>query len=244
MTDNTREKQLVKRQFKPFPIQILLAIALFAYPHRGIAQSESPPADTPTETELSPEPAAPSKSAGEYNSFMDWCMNRERLSPDARRTMSVILQQAGTFNCARASENLMNISQLDLSTSQISDISPLQSLTGITRLKLINNNITDLTPLQSLTNLTELNLSYNQVKDVTPLQSLENLNLLNLSYNRVEDVSPLQSLKRLNELNLNNNQVSDISSLQPLERLTYLFVRDNPIENETCPVSPKYICQF
>ncbi|WP_413160066.1 leucine-rich repeat domain-containing protein [Capilliphycus salinus ALCB114379] len=233
----------MKRQL-PFLINLLLAIAVLAYPHTGIAQSESPETDSPPEAELTEDSSSPSQAEGEYKSFMDWCMNREKLSPAARRTMSMILQRAGTFNCARASENLTNISQLDLSTSQISDISPLGSLTTITQLKLINNQITDLTPLQSLTNLTELNLSYNKVTDVTPLQSLENLNLLNLSYNQVKDVSPLQSLKKLNELNLNNNQVVDISSLQPLDRLTYLFVRDNPIQDETCPVTPKYICQF
>lgn len=243
MTDNEKEKLPVKPQLT-FPIKILLAITVFAYPHTAIAESNSPETEPPTEAEFTPDSTPPSESIGEYKSFMDWCRNKEKLSPAARRTMSVILQRAGTFNCARASENLMNLSQLDLSTSQISDITPLRSLTTITRLKLINNQISDLTPLQSLTNLTELNLSYNQVKDVTPLQSLENLNLLNLSYNQVKDVSPLQSLKKLNELNLNNNQVADISALQPLDRLTYLFVRDNPIQDETCPVSPKYICQF
>lgn len=233
----------MKRQLS-FLINLLLAITVFVYPYTGIAESKSPKTKPSTESELTPDETTHTESVGEEDSFMDWCLNREQLPIAARRTMSVILQRAGTFNCARASENLMSLSQLDLSTSQISDLSPIQSLKTITRLKLINNQITDLTPLKSLTNLTELNLSYNQVKDVTPLQSLENLKLLNLSYNQVKDISPLQSLNKLNELNLNHNQVADISSLQPLERLTYLFVRNNPIQDETCPLKPKYICQF
>ncbi|MDY7021988.1 MAG: leucine-rich repeat domain-containing protein [Cyanobacteriota bacterium] len=244
MSDRPQKKQLVKRQFKPFFISILLAGIALGYSYTSVAESEISPTDSSEESESIPEPSPTTESVNEYRSFMDWCLNREKLSPAARRTLSVVLQQAGTFNCARASENITNLAQLDLSTSQISDISPLQSLTTITRLKLINNQITDITPLKSLTNLTELNLSYNQVEDVTPLQSLENLNLLNLSYNQVEDVTPLQSLKKLNELNLNSNQVTDISPLQPLDRLTYLFVRNNPIADETCPVRPKYICQF
>jgi internalin A len=48
----------------------------------------------------------------------------------------------------------------------------------------------------------------------------------------------------LNELNLTNNKVTDITPLKPLERLIYLFVRDNPIEDQTCPIKPKYVCQF
>lgn len=245
MSDRPQKKQLVKRrQFKPFFISILLAGIALSYSQIGITESEISPVDSSSESESISEPTPTNESVSEYSSFMDWCLNRDKLSPAARRTLSVVLQQAGTFNCARASENLTSLAQLDLSTSQISDISPLQSLTTITRLKLINNQITDITPLKSLTNLTELNLSYNRVEDVTPLQSLENLNLLNLSYNRVEDVTPLQSLKKLNELNLDSNQVTDISSLQPLDRLTYLFIRNNPIVDETCPVRPKYICQF
>ncbi len=235
----------MKPQFKLF-LKLLLAIAVFMIPHTAIAESDPSETESIPEAEFKPAKDIPSESrvSEKQESFMDWCMNREQLSASAQRTMSVILQRAGTFNCARASQNLMSISQLDLSTSQISDISPLQSLTTITRLKLINNQITDLTPLKALTNLIELNLSYNQVEDITPLQSLENLSLLNLSFNQVEDVTPLQSLRRLNELNLNNNQVGDISSLQPLERLTYLLVRNNPIVEAICPVSPKYVCQF
>ncbi|MEL7036227.1 MAG: leucine-rich repeat domain-containing protein [Cyanobacteria bacterium J06592_8] len=248
MSDRPQNKQLLKRQFKPLFISILFAGIALSYSHTGVAESEISPADSSSESdsesESISEPTPKNEPVSEYSSFMDWCLNREKLSPAARRTLSVVLQQAGTFNCARASENLTNLAQLDLSTSQISDISPLQSLTAITRLKLINNQITDITPLKSLTNLTELNLSYNRVEDVTPLQSLKNLNLLNLSYNRVDDVTPLQALKKLNELNLNSNQVTDISSLQPLERLTYLYIRNNPIMDETCPVRPKYVCQF
>lgn len=179
-----------------------------------------------------------------FETFADWCRNRENLNPEAKRTVSLILQQAGTFNCGRASQNLQEISQLDLSTSQISDVRPLQSLDNLVELKLINNRITDITPLQSLNNLEVLDLSYNQISNIAPLSSLTNLEVLNLSFNQVQQVNSLQSLMNLNELNLTNNQVSDITPLKPLDRLIYLFIRDNPIDDQTCPVQPKYVCQF
>lgn len=179
-----------------------------------------------------------------FETFADWCRNRENLDPEAKRTVSLILQQAGTFNCGRASQNVQDMTQLDLSTSQISDIRPFQSLNNLVELKLINNQISDVTPLQSLENLEVLDLSYNQISNVEPLGSLSNLEVLNLSYNQVSQVEPLQSLMNLNELNLTNNQVSDITPLKPLDKLIYLFVRDNPIEDQTCPVQPKYVCQF
>ncbi|MGB3402490.1 MAG: leucine-rich repeat domain-containing protein [Microcoleaceae cyanobacterium] len=179
-----------------------------------------------------------------FATFADWCRNRENLNPEAKRTVSLILQQAGTYNCGRASQNVQEISQLDLSTSQVSDVRPLQSLDNLVELKLINNRISDVTPLQSLDNLEVLDLSYNQISNITPLSSLTKLEVLNLSYNQVNQVESLQSLMNLNELNLSNNQVSDITPLKPLDRLIYLFIRDNPITDQTCPVQPKYVCQF
>ncbi|MEB3885541.1 leucine-rich repeat domain-containing protein [Lyngbya sp. CCY1209] len=188
--------------------------------------------------------SAQSESTETYTDFMDWCMNRENLSEEAEYTVKLILEQAGTFNCVRASENLLNLTRLDLTTSLIKDVAPIGSLTNLTALKLMNNHISDVSPLANLKNLTSLDLSYNRIVDISPLANLTNLNELNLSYNQISDISPLDSLSELSELNLNQNDIADISSLQPLDNLTYLFVRNNPIADETCPVSPKYICQF
>ncbi len=186
----------------------------------------------------------PTSTKSNFETFADWCRNRKNLDPEAKRTVSLILQQAGTFNCGRASQNVQDMTQLDLSTSQVSDVRPLQSLNNLVELKLINNQISDVTPLQSLENLEILDLSYNKISNIKPLASLSNLEVLNLSYNQVTQVESLQSLMNLNELNLTNNQVTDITPLKPLDRLIYLFIRNNPIDDQTCPVQPKYVCQF
>ena len=47
---------------------------------------------------------------------------------------------------------------LQLDGNQISDVSPLASLTNLTDLDLGNNQISDVSPLASLTNLTDLGL--------------------------------------------------------------------------------------
>ncbi|MGL5081695.1 MAG: leucine-rich repeat domain-containing protein [Microcoleaceae cyanobacterium] len=195
-------------------------------------------ATSPTLAEsVEPQTAAP-------KGFMEWCLQRESLPEVTRRTVSVILQQVGTYDCDRALKQLSSFTQLDLSTSQLTDLAPLRSLENLTVLRLINNQISDLNSLKSLKKLVVLDLSYNQIADVTPLQSLKNLKLLNLSYNSISNVEPLNALSNLNELNLNNNQITSISSLKPLGSLTYLFLRGNPIADKTCPITPKYICQF
>ncbi|MEG5112886.1 leucine-rich repeat domain-containing protein, partial [Microcoleus sp. A2-C5] len=121
-----------------------------------------------------------------------------------------------------------NLTSLHLHNNQISDITPLQSLTNLTSLHLHNNQISDITPLQSLTNLTYLYLYNNQILDITPLQSLTNLTDLHLHNNQISDITPLQSLTNLTHLYLYNNQILDITPLQSLTNLASLNVNFKP----------------
>ena len=59
---------------------------------------------------------------------------------------------------------LTNLTQLDLSKSQVRDISLLSALTDLTQLDLSDNQITDISPLSALTNLTQLYLIGNRVQ--------------------------------------------------------------------------------
>jgi hypothetical protein len=112
-------------------------------------------------------------------------------------------------------EILRDVTHLDLSSNNITDISPLKSLTGLTELNLKGNTINNITPLSSLTNLTTLNLTSNTINNITPLNSLTNLTTLNLSNNRnITDYSPLKSLRKLKELDIReNNGVSQLVTI-------------------------------
>ncbi|HAZ43735.1 MAG TPA: hypothetical protein DDW76_10405 [Cyanobacteria bacterium UBA11369] len=54
-----------------------------------------------------------------------------------------------------------------MSNNQISDVSPLRSLTNLTILLLDNNQISDVTPLQSLNKLRKLQLGGNPIANQT-----------------------------------------------------------------------------
>ncbi len=110
-------------------------------------------------------------------------------------------------------EYCVYLRELLLSDNQISDLSPLASLTNLTDLELIRNQISDVSPLASLTNLTYLHLMNNEISDVSPLASLTNLTELFLVENEISDISPLASLTNLTFLNLVGNGIRDISPL-------------------------------
>lgn len=133
-------------------------------------------------------------------------------------------------------EHLVNLMELDISgtppwPSQISDLSPLASLSNLTTLNIEGRRIEDLSPLATMTNLTTLNLGFNWISDLSSLASLTNLTRLTLEGNVISDLSPLADLTSLRELNLAANQVSDLSPLANLKRLRKLNLAANQISD-------------
>ncbi|MEM6399526.1 MAG: leucine-rich repeat domain-containing protein [Cyanobacteria bacterium P01_D01_bin.116] len=120
-------------------------------------------------------------------SFSSLCKQKHALSEETKYTINILLQQAGTVDCDRAERKLNKRQILDLSSHQISDLSPLAPLT----------------------NLTELYLSYNQIKDLSPLSRLTNLNFLFLESNQISDLSPLSQLNNLNWLFVGGNPINN-----------------------------------
>ena len=80
---------------------------------------------------------------------------------------------------------------------------------GSTELDLSKSKITDITPLAGLTDLKRLDLSDSPITDITPLAELTNLELLVLSEIPITDITPLAGLTKLRGLNLINNPIPD-----------------------------------
>lgn len=128
-----------------------------------------------------------------------------------------------------------NLQQLQLEMNQLTDISPLQGLTNLERLYLGGNQISDISLLRGLTNLIDLSLDNNPINNISPLQGLSNLTYLALYCTLISDISPVQGLIDLTYLDLESNQISDISPLQGLTNLTCLYLSGNQI-NDISPL--------
>ncbi|MEG4912064.1 leucine-rich repeat domain-containing protein [Microcoleus sp. B13-B6] len=166
-----------------------------------------------------------------FSRFADWCRHIDSLSEEARHTVKVLLKKAGTDDAQAAEQILSSMTELDLRSNKISDISSLASLTNLTTLNLYNNQISDISFLGSLTNLTTLNLESTGISDISSLGSLTNLTTLNLYHNQISDISSLGSLTNLTTLNLYHNQISDFSFLGSLTNLTTLNLSLNQISD-------------
>ncbi|WP_299145240.1 leucine-rich repeat domain-containing protein [uncultured Tateyamaria sp.] len=131
---------------------------------------------------------------------------------------------------------LDSVTYIELDDTQITDLSPLESLQGLTRLDLIGTPVTDIAPLARLANLTELNLDNTNVTDITPLAWLENLTRLDLDNTQVTDIAPLAGLAKLTALYLNETPVTDVSPLAALVKLTTLDL-DNTQVTDIAPLA-------
>jgi internalin A len=85
--------------------------------------------------------AAPTKTP---KTFTEWCQKKASLPQETRGTVEALLQVAKTQNCSQANQMLTNLTSLDLSANEISDIKPLSNLTNLTSLNLSTNEISDI----------------------------------------------------------------------------------------------------
>ena len=154
--------------------------------------------------------------------FSQWCQILQQLPEPQQRTVEALLAFAQTTDCVAAEQKLL----------------------GAGFINLIDRQLTDLTPLASLTTVSGLDLSFNQIEDLHPLQNLPNLSFLLLAGNQIEDVTPLANLPNLTYLVLEQNQIRDVNALAPLTNLTALNLLNNPLQQKACPVNPTTICLF
>jgi len=99
----------------------------------------------------------------------------------------------------------------------------------VMHLNLSYNNISDLTPLSTLTNLRNLHLCNNQISCILPLAYLHNIYQLNMGNNRISDISPLTGF-HFRILHLHNNLISDLSPFSEISgRKMHLGLADNRV---------------
>ncbi|WP_407345517.1 leucine-rich repeat domain-containing protein [Pengzhenrongella phosphoraccumulans] len=124
---------------------------------------------------------------------------------------------------------LTHLATLDLSSNEVSDLTPLTGMPKLGSLKLTHNLVTDLTPLAGLPVLTDLGLTDNAVSDVGPLAQVPTLRYLGLARNQIGDLGPLAGLTGLVELDVSENQVADVEALAALTQLDRLTLSGNTI---------------
>lgn len=117
---------------------------------------------------------------------------------------------------------LADAQHLDLSQTQIADLSPLEWLMGLQSLELFDTQITDLAPLAGLRRLHMLSLNNTQITDLSPIAEMTRLRGLYLGNTQITDLKPLEGLTELQRLGLDRTRITDIAPLAGLPKLENL----------------------
>lgn len=125
-----------------------------------------------------------------------------------------------------------DVTELDLSGLQLSNVSALSGCRQLIRLDLSNNTLTDLTALMDLPYLEELYLADNQITDLRPLMAMKSLRIIDAARNTIGSTAPLAYLTELKELDLSGNALSDLGGLSTLEKLEKLNLENTQLKNE------------
>ncbi|MBQ3408736.1 MAG: leucine-rich repeat domain-containing protein [Clostridia bacterium] len=128
-------------------------------------------------------------------------------------------------------KKLTNLTRLDLSYNEITDVSKIGDLTKITYLNLRGNKIEDINPLNKLINLSWLAIEKNSISDISVVANMKLITDLCFSENNVTDISVLSNLTKLQNLDCQNNNIYDISSLSSLRNLKSVKLSGNHISD-------------
>ncbi len=132
-----------------------------------------------------------------------------------------------------------DIESLEITGTDLNDLSPLSELTSLKALRLNENRISDISPLMNLTLISELDLSKNEINDINALKEMKLLTILKLNDNKISDISPLENLNSLVNIELSDNKISDISPFAGLSSLETIWLKNNNITDLTPMVDSK-----
>lgn len=130
--------------------------------------------------------------------------------------------------------------QISINRGTVTDISDLSKLRNLKRLCISDQQITDISPLFSLTQLEYLGLECNPITSIEGINQLVNLEELYISGTDIEDLSPLSGLKKLKIIFFDSTPVKiypDTETLSHIDSLCvggtkeipYLGIHNNPL---------------
>ena len=147
---------------------------------------------------------------------------------------SLTVQAAGN---ARFVQNLRRLEYLNLSNSNLSDLTDLVGLVKLQELSVDNNSLTNLDALGGLFSLERINASNNRIGNVDELRSLPGLKHLMLQSNRIRDLAAFSEMPALEELSLNRNRIDYLDGIEGAKHLRWLDISSNFYIEDLSPLA-------
>lgn len=115
---------------------------------------------------------------------------------------------------------LSNLKQIHLNNNlELTDISPLRSLTKLELVYMDNTAVSDISPLENCKNLKELGIKNTHVNNISVISNFGKLEKLVAGECYISDISPVADCPEMRELWLSYNPISDFSPVSELKKL-------------------------
>ena len=131
----------------------------------------------------------------------------------------------------RSIDFLANLQWLDLSGTQIADLSEIKNLTNLQELYLKHSPITSICGIENLTNLQKLYFSDTRITSINGIGNLTKLQKLSLWGTNIISICCIKNLTNLQELDLGDTQITDLSGIENLINLQKLCLGGTKITN-------------
>jgi internalin A len=128
-------------------------------------------------------------------------------------------------------KTLTNLQILYCRSNGVTDLSPISGLAGLQIIYCNSNDINSISPISKLANLQLFCCDYNQIKDLSPISKLTNLQILSCSSNRIKDLSSIKKLTELQMFSCESNQITDLSPIAQLTKLKMFFCESNHVRD-------------
>lgn len=175
------------------------------------------------------------------DSFAGYCTS-SAASNDQKYTVNVVLNMAGTKDCAAANTWLQSREYLSFINNGLVDISPLKELKNLRQLKLEGNSIKDLSPIVGMVSLKKLMIKDAVAPSVAMLTSLKELTDFVLHAPNVVDISAVASFTKLENLEIENTKADTLSdTLSKLPVLRRLELHNNKFKTVVVANHPKIL---
>ncbi|MEY4931088.1 MAG: hypothetical protein RI909_1812 [Bacteroidota bacterium] len=126
---------------------------------------------------------------------------------------------------------LINLHSLDLTGTQINDLTPIRNLTDLVSLRISNTKVSDLSPLKYSNKLEELILKRTEVVDIAMIKKMPGLKTLDLSDNAIADFSAIATLTQLQHVDLRNTSFSTLTVMEAATALTSLTISRTRVQD-------------
>ena len=145
----------------------------------------------------------------------------------------ITLIRTGLTDCGFVSG--MNLVELNLAGNNLTDFSPIASLTGLRELNLFSTGLDSLDVIQGL-DLMQLIVGNNPISDLEPIAQMTHLKYLAIQNTNVQSLDVLRNFKELETLNIaeltGEISLEPLYGLEKLQRLIYYGTSINDMDKE------------